>query len=223
MILEFSDLVVAINLLSEVGQAVLTVGFGLARGQAAGVWPAKLIKPVGARVALGFGGDQQPPRLVVSVFPIAEKRWQVQQERIVSNRSSNAFPIAVSTTSLSALSAWLAAPEPRPPHPISPTRNFPPFSLPHNSPGRIAGAANAPPTKAVLLRNSRRLISRCNGLFILDKVVASIEQPKKRPEITPASREFKSLLWHNPQEQVASPDRQARRIGGSNRGPHRVV
>src|SRR5437764_7284641 len=43
--------------------------------------------------------------------------------RLFFNWSSNTSAIAVRTTFLSAWIAWLAAPVPRPPQPISPTRN----------------------------------------------------------------------------------------------------
>src|ERR1035441_972451 len=80
--------------------------------------------------------------------------------------------IAVRTTFLSALSAWLAAPEPRPPQPIKPTRSVSVFSLAKRFPGRIAGAASTLPTRAEALRNSRREVRLLDVVFMIKRLTA---------------------------------------------------
>src|SRR5262245_59077919 len=83
--------------------------------------------------------------------------------------------MAARTTFLSALSAWLAAPEPRPPQPTSPTFNVPELPAAKRLPGRMAGAAKALPMAAEVLRKSRRVVSGVSGLFIRGIVVGDFE------------------------------------------------
>src|ERR1039457_6269260 len=77
--------------------------------------------------------------------------------------------MAVRTTFLSALRAWLAAPEPRPPQPINPTRSVSVFSRAKSCPGISAGAASALPTRAEVLRKSRREVRLFDGVFMIKR------------------------------------------------------
>src|ERR1019366_6787376 len=92
--------------------------------------------------------------------------------KLLRSWSSNASPIAVRTTLGSALRAWLAAPEPRPPHPIKPTPRVSVFSLAKRFLGRIVGAASTLPTRAEVFRNSRREVRLFDGVFMMQVLTA---------------------------------------------------
>src|ERR1035438_1254400 len=77
--------------------------------------------------------------------------------------------MAVRTTFLSALRAWLAAPEPRPPQPINPTRSVSVFSRAKSCPGISVGAASALPTRAEVFRKSRREVRLFDGVFMIKR------------------------------------------------------
>jgi hypothetical protein len=49
---------------------------------------------------------------------------------------------------------------------MRPMRRVSEFALAKRLPGRIAGAARAPPTRAEVLRNSRRLVVFSDDVFI---------------------------------------------------------
>src|SRR3954465_4385023 len=82
--------------------------------------------------------------------------------RLDLRRSSNVSPIAVRMTFLSALRAFLAAPEPRPPQPIKPTFIVSPGEAAEDLLPRINGPDKAPPMAATveLLRKVRREVER---------------------------------------------------------------
>src|SRR3954447_7442361 len=78
--------------------------------------------------------------------------------RLPFKRSGNVSAMDVRTTFLSAFKACLAAPEPRPPHPINPTRMVSPGDAADDLVPRISGADKAPPSAAAVevLRKVRR-------------------------------------------------------------------
>src|SRR3954466_13064584 len=78
--------------------------------------------------------------------------------RLDLRRSSNVSPMAVRSTFLSAPSASLAAPDPRPPQPIKPTLIVSPGEAAEDLLPRINGPDKPPPIAAAveLLRNVRR-------------------------------------------------------------------
>src|ERR1035441_9948709 len=94
--------------------------------------------------------------------------------------------IAVRTTFLSAVRAWLAAPEPRPPPPIKPTRRLSVFGLGKSGPDKIAGAASTLPTSADALKNSRREVRLLQGVFII-RVLHGHSDRNLRPSKPPNS------------------------------------
>src|SRR6266850_1279816 len=97
--------------------------------------------------------------------------------RLDFKRSSNVSPMAVRITFLSAPSASLAAPDPRPPQPINPTLIVSPGEAPEDLLPRINGPVKAPPMAAAveLFRKVRREVEtefdgaiRCCGLLNSD-------------------------------------------------------
>src|ERR1019366_2113347 len=94
--------------------------------------------------------------------------------------------MAVRTTFLWGVRAWLAGPGPRPPQPIKPTRRVSVFSLAKSDPGKIAGAASTLPTSADALRNSRREVRLLQGVFII-QVLHGHSDRNLRPSKPPNS------------------------------------